>query len=199
VTPTLLQRPAHRYACLDIISAFWSSSGAALDQAHTLHETFGKASRTLWPTFMRVAGYLRSLWIVFSHLSFTHLHQEIAMQTAIKTPSITTACILTAAFFALGGAAMGGKAQAAEPAQSFATIVAYGDLNLDSEQGARMLYARLRNAAQSVCSSLEGRNLIEKRLWQACFDKAVDSAVVQVNKTSVTALHNQMVSHSIKG
>jgi len=121
------------------------------------------------------------------------------MKTAIKTQSVFTASILAASFFALSCVAMGGRAQAAEPAQSYTTIVSYGDLNLDSEQGAKVLYARLRNAAENVCSSLEGRDLIQKKLWQGCFDKAVASAVVQVNNTKVTALHNQIINHTAKG
>ena len=121
------------------------------------------------------------------------------MKTVIKTQSIVTSSILAASLLAFGGAAMGGSAQAAEPAESYTTIVSYGDLNLDSEQGAKVLYARLRNAAENVCSSLEGRELIQKRIWQGCFDKAVTSAVGQVNKARVTALHNQVANHSTKG
>jgi UrcA family protein len=62
-----------------------------------------------------------------------------------------------------------------------------------------VLYARIRNAAENVCSSLEGRDLSEKKLWQSCFDKAVANAVVQVDKSRVTALHNQTVTHTTKG
>lgn len=121
------------------------------------------------------------------------------MKTTIKTQSMFTASALAASLLAFGGVAMGGRVQAAEPAQSYTSIVSYGDLNLDSEQGAKVLYARIRSAAGTVCSSLEGRNLTEKMLWQGCFDKAVGSAVGQVNKARVTALHNQVANHSTKG
>jgi UrcA family protein len=120
------------------------------------------------------------------------------MKTAIKTQSMFTASVVAASFLAFGGAAMGGRVQAAEPAQSYTTIVSYGDLNLDSERGAKVLYARIRSAAGNVCSLLEGRTLTEKKFWQGCFDKAVASAVGQVNKARVTALHNQMI-HTTKG
>jgi UrcA family protein len=79
------------------------------------------------------------------------------MKTAIKTQSMFSASVVAASFLAFGGAAMGGRAQAGE--QTSTTIVRYGDLNLDSEQGAKVLYARIRSAAGSVCSSLEGRDL----------------------------------------
>ena len=114
------------------------------------------------------------------------------MKTTIKAQSISAASILAAGFIALCGAATVVPAQAAEPAQSHTQIVRYGDLNLDSEQGANVLYTRIRGAARNVCYSLDGRNMVEKKLWRGCFDQAVASAVVQVNKASVTALHNLM-------
>jgi UrcA family protein len=120
------------------------------------------------------------------------------MKTTIKTQSISVASILATSFLAFG-IAMGSRAHAAEPAQFYSTVVSYGDLNLDSEQGAKVLYARIRSAAGSVCSSLESRNLTEKKLWQGCFDNAVANAVGQVNNVRVTALHNQMINHTAKG
>jgi UrcA family protein len=121
------------------------------------------------------------------------------MRTTIKTQSISAASILAAGFIALSGAVTVVPAQAAEAPQSYTTIVSYGDLNLDSEQGAKVLYGRLRHAAEIVCFSLEGRDLLLKRIWQGCLDEAVASAVVQVNKARVTALHNQMLNHTTKG
>jgi UrcA family protein len=121
------------------------------------------------------------------------------MKTTIKTQSLFTASFVAASFLAFGASAIAGKAQAADQMQSHTTTVRYGDLNLDSEQGAKLLYARIRSAAGDVCSSLEGRNFTDKKLYQGCFDSAVASAVGQVNKASVTALHNQMINHITKG
>jgi len=106
------------------------------------------------------------------------------------------ASILAASFLILSGAAMGDTVQAFGTPQYDKTIVAFGDLNLDSQQGTRALYARLRNGAEDVCSSFEGRDLFFKRLWQTCFDQAVAAAVVQVNKPSLTTLHSQTVKRS---
>lgn len=114
----------------------------------------------------------------------------------MKTQSVSIAAILAAGFLALSGTAIGNEVRSAEAPKYDTTIVSYGDLNLDSEQGAKALYARLRNGAQDVCSSFEGRDLFFKRLWQTCFDQAVDAAVVQVNKTGLTTLHNQTVYRS---
>jgi UrcA family protein len=107
-----------------------------------------------------------------------------------------TAPIFAASLFALVCAVTGGITQAAEPGQPLTRIVAYGDLNLDSVQGAQVLYARLRTAARDVCAPLEARDLGQQSRWHNCFDHAIASAVAEVNKTTVSALHNQMVNRS---
>jgi UrcA family protein len=116
----------------------------------------------------------------------------------IKSQVISMASILAACFTVFAGAAMGGRAQAAEAPRYDTAIVAYGDLNLDSQQGTKALYARLRNSAEDVCSSLDGHNLFLKKLWQSCFDQAVAAAVVRVNRPGLTTLHNQNVNR-LKG
>jgi UrcA family protein len=74
------------------------------------------------------------------------------MNTTIKTQLNSTTSMLAAGLFALICAATGGGALAAEPSESLTKIVHYGDLNLDSEQGAAALYARLRSAAKVHCT-----------------------------------------------
>jgi UrcA family protein len=118
------------------------------------------------------------------------------MKTALKTQSKSMASILAAGLFALGFAAIGSTSQAAESSQGLQEVVRYGDLNLDSEQGAKVLYSRLRHAAQHVCAPFEGRDLTQKQVWATCYDQALATAVVKVNKTMVTAVHN---SESPKG
>lgn len=121
------------------------------------------------------------------------------MKSTINTASRATTVLLGISFVALGCAVFGSRAQAADPEQPLTKTVAYGDLNLDSEQGAKVLYARLRRAAEDVCLPLAGRDLTQRSIWQRCFNTAIDSAVGQVNKLSVTALHNQTLKHGVKG
>ena len=118
------------------------------------------------------------------------------MKPAIKPQSNSTALIVATGLFALGGAATSPQAQAADQ-RPLSKIVSYGDLNIDSEQGAKVLYARLRSAARDVCFPLESRDLIRSR-WQRCFDDALGSAVGQVNEARLTAMHNQAFRHSSK-
>jgi len=118
--------------------------------------------------------------------------------TTNKSKRISTASILAASFILYAGRRVGWHAQAAEALRYDRALVAYGDLNLDSQLGTKVLYARLRNGAEDVCSSMDGRNLFLKRLWQSCFDEAVAAAVVQVNQPGLTALHNHTVNR-LKG
>jgi UrcA family protein len=114
----------------------------------------------------------------------------------IQSRSISTAGSLAASFLVFATAVMGGQVLAAEVPRYDTAIVSYGDLNLESKPGARALYARLRNGAEDVCSSFEGRDLMFKRLWQTCFDQAVAAAVVKVGRSELTSLHDKTVNRS---
>ena len=116
-------------------------------------------------------------------------------ETRIKSEFIANS-ILTASFLVLSSAAMGDAVQAVGTPPYDKAIVAFGDLNLDSQQGTKALYARLRNGAEDVCSSFEGRDLFFKRLWQSCCDQAVAAAVAQVNRPSLTTLHSQTIKRT---
>jgi UrcA family protein len=116
-------------------------------------------------------------------------------ETTINS-QFTAASILAASFLVLSSAAMGDTVQAVGTPLYDRTVVAFGDLNLESQQGTRALYARLRNGAEDVCSAFEGRDLFFKRLWQACFDQAIAAAVVQVNRPGLSTLHSQTVKRT---
>lgn len=88
----------------------------------------------------------------------------------------------------------------AQPAELPTKTVAYGDLNLESEQGAKVLYARLRRAAQDVCVPLEeSRDLGRKVIWQKCVDNALAAAVKQINVPRVNALYKQSANRGSAG
>jgi UrcA family protein len=88
------------------------------------------------------------------------------------------------------------SALAAEPSDRLTKRVTFGDLNLESQEGAKVLYARLRFAAREVCSPLESRELSHGSAWKACFNDAMESAVAKINKPLVSALHNQSAGRS---
>jgi UrcA family protein len=120
----------------------------------------------------------------------------MSYDTRIKSRSISKAGSLAASFLVFATAVMSGQVLAAEASKYDTATVSYGDLNLESKPGARALYARLRNGAEDVCSSFEGRDLMFKRLWQTCFDQAVAAAVAKVGRPELTSLHDKTVNRS---
>jgi UrcA family protein len=122
----------------------------------------------------------------------------MSQNTTSKTHRISAASLFltAAASIVFAGSAHAGTA--AELTHFDRTVVEYGDLNLGSQLGTKVLYARLRNGAEDVCSSFEGRDLFFKRVWQACFEHAVAAAVLEVNSPGLTTLHNQTINRSKK-
>ncbi len=113
------------------------------------------------------------------------------MKYPMRVHSRFIASIIAGACVSIAYAAGSGSALAQQPTEPDSKKVTFGDLDVDSPEGAKMLYLRLRNAAREVCSPLESRELSRMIAWQACVSGALSSAVAQVNKPKVTALHSQ--------
>ena len=71
--------------------------------------------------------------------------------------------------------------------------VRYHDLNLNDPEGVAILYGRIRRAADEVCHSLDGRDLMRESFWSECFNHAVAKAVNTVHNTSLSAYHWQRI------
>jgi len=68
-------------------------------------------------------------------------------------------------------------------------IVHFADLKLESREGVRRLYSRIKSAAQEVCVPVYFR-ITESSLSQRhCEEHAIDAAVAAVRSQSLTALH----------
>jgi UrcA family protein len=116
------------------------------------------------------------------------------MTATIKSQSHSIISVIAASLITLSWAACSAQARAAGETVVGVEKVSYGDLNLATEAGAKVLYRRLRRAADQVCTS-SGRGSLDagiKAAWRACYDKAMNSAVASVNKPMVTALHNRL-------
>jgi UrcA family protein len=82
--------------------------------------------------------------------------------------------------------------RASGPDAAPAKLVSYGDLNLDSETGARTLYARLRAASREVCVGFEESGSMEQRLaWARCYSAALSTSVAQVNSPILSSLYSR--------
>jgi UrcA family protein len=97
---------------------------------------------------------------------------------------------LAAGFLGLGCTAIGANALASDaPAAATATYsVGYSDLDISTAKGAKTLYLRIRFAAETLCASSATWG---KKEGQACVNKAVDDAVVRLNRPLLSQYHQQ--------
>jgi len=105
-----------------------------------------------------------------------------------KFVNVVTACIIALTL----GAPSIAAAEADAGLKGISKKVSYSDLNLDKEEGAAVLYKRLKLAARQVCGvrslGLKG-TLHEAAEKKACYVDTLDAAVSQVNNQTVNRLH----------
>jgi UrcA family protein len=102
---------------------------------------------------------------------------------ALTAIGVLAACIIGTA----------GSALAASPASGATTLtVAYGDLNLGSDQGNSALYARISAAARQVCAAdrVDIRDLARFAEARSCEAQAIAQAVQAVHSPRLAALYN---------
>jgi UrcA family protein len=93
------------------------------------------------------------------------------------------------------------QVHAAAPAQlnpdTHSMIVHFADLNLDRPAGIATLYRRLNTAAERDCGEprLTGSHVISSD-WQNCVSKAVNQAVLALDRPAVTAYHRAQTRQS---
>lgn len=66
--------------------------------------------------------------------------------------------------------------------------VRFSDLDITKSDGAKVLYTRIRAAAQDVCEISSGSDPILRLAVKGCIEKAVDKAVKDVNAPMLTYL-----------
>jgi UrcA family protein len=101
--------------------------------------------------------------------------------------------VVTASIIALVlGAPSISSAEADAGLKGTAKKVSYADLNLDKEEGAAILYRRLKIAARQVCNvrtlTLKG-SLHEVAEKNVCYHDTLDAAVSQLDNQTVNKLH----------
>jgi UrcA family protein len=87
-------------------------------------------------------------------------------------------------------------ARAADSSQVASETVHFADLDLTSRKGAERLYIRLQNAAGVVCDD-DGEyvDLYESREVHQCEQKALETAVAQIDRPLVTSLYDRHFPH----
>ena len=94
------------------------------------------------------------------------------------------ALITTAIFVAL--ALSFGAVSAADPSSASITVK-YADLDIASPSGARVLYQRIRAAAQSACAYFWFKTDADEA---RCLQNTIANAVTKVNEPALTAVYN---------
>ena len=70
--------------------------------------------------------------------------------------------------------------------------VAYDDLDISSDAGARVLYVRLQHASERVCgvgSILEKGSLSATHGARECYLETLDEAVTEIDSDALTSVH----------
>ena len=74
-----------------------------------------------------------------------------------------------------------------------AVAVRFSDLSASTPEGARVLYGRIVDAAQTVCGpSASLWDADAYRNWKTCYRATVDHVVRQINRPQLTALHQSL-------
>jgi UrcA family protein len=90
----------------------------------------------------------------------------------------------------LSTAALGSTAAvAAEEVTVETKTVSYVQADLQDEASAGALYHRIQRAARLVCEQPNLREVDRYRIYKACYDRAVATAVANVGATALTAVH----------
>jgi UrcA family protein len=74
----------------------------------------------------------------------------------------------------------------AAPGREYSVRVSVKDLDLATPAGAVTAYARIRNAARSVCGAIDIALPEEKAAWDKCVDGAIGRAVAAVGGARLT-------------
>ena len=78
--------------------------------------------------------------------------------------------------------------------------VSYADLDLSKSAGAQTLYKRIKKAARRVCGPVDNYTfLTPAKTFRQCYEQAIADAVAQVDRPSLTALHQDETSRTASG
>jgi UrcA family protein len=117
--------------------------------------------------------------------SFTSRNKKLARA------GITAAAAFCTCLFTYGASA--------EQPPTVSVTVSYTDLDLSKAAGAQTLYKRIKAAARQVCGSIDGYTYLKSQSWRQCYQSAIAEAVTQVDRPSLSALHQQQSSKTVRG
>jgi UrcA family protein len=117
----------------------------------------------------------------------------LSKETAMNTSARTAFRVLQLALVAVAGLSVNPQnvARAADPGRDAppAVKVRISDLDLTSPEGTATLYTRIRNAARTVCGTVDIRLLEEKADWDRCVNESIANAVAKVGSDNLTVYY----------
>jgi UrcA family protein len=117
------------------------------------------------------------------------------VSTAVRAYTIRIAWVTLAS---AGGSMLVDAAQASDASDTTPhKVVSFKDLNLNSPEGAAVLYKRIKSAAYDVCGGPDRYDLSQFKV-EICVRDAVSRAVVQVNNPMLTSLHESKTGKTEK-
>jgi UrcA family protein len=120
---------------------------------------------------------------------------EIEMNKSIATARALTICVAAALGFNAANASADGVSSNQSMTNGFLTyVVRFSDLDVSKFAGAKILYSRLRHAAQVVCKPLETASLWNSDQYEVCTKKAINDAVASVNRPLLSQYHQLRTS-----
>ena len=100
---------------------------------------------------------------------------------------------IRATVVAIGALAIPMTAIGAAPSQfeDVSVKVSFADLDIHSDAGAKVLYARLKRASENACDldSLIRSGLSGYQKAKACYDEALDKAVASIDSDALQQIH----------
>ena len=110
-----------------------------------------------------------------------------SMATAARAMTI---CIAATLGYNAAGASTGSLSNDESATNASLTyVVRFADVDLSKIDGAIALYARIHQAAGTVCRPLESRQLSLAEKHRACMDRAIADAVASVNRPLLSQYH----------
>jgi UrcA family protein len=101
-------------------------------------------------------------------------------RTLLGRTAVWAACVLSGSL---------GVATAAVPGEEVPTVVvAYGDLDLGTENGVHTLYSRIARAASRVCPYGDAMDPERVVLFKSCREAAITRAVSEIKSPQLAAL-----------
>jgi UrcA family protein len=121
------------------------------------------------------------------------------MNKTIATARALTICVAAALGFNAADASADGVSSNQSMTNGFLTyVVRFSDLDVSKFAGVKTLYSRLRHAATVVCKPLETASLWHSDQYEVCMKKAIDDAVLSVNRPLLSQYHQSRTSSGDK-